>query len=105
MSSIDQPPATGGKPDKQPRKHTTFSAKQRQCLRYILNNPKCNRWKLGANIDRGYAPDVVQYLRQKGIDIITDMKLVEGHKVAIGHYSIGDKSKANVHKILRIEVV
>ena len=75
------------------KKHSTMSAVQRACIRYILENPACNRWQLGNAIDRGYAPDVVQYLRRKGLSVITDMRKTKDGNRPIGHYTISPESR------------
>ena len=82
------------------KKHGTMSAVQRACTRYILENPDCNRWELGEAIGRGYAPDVVQYLRRKGIEVITDMRKVAFKKVPIGFYTIHPESRAKAWQMI-----
>ena len=77
-----------------------MSAVQRACTRYILENPSRHRWDLGDAIDRGYAPDVVQYLRQKGIKVVTDMKKVSWKKRPIGFYSIAPESRAKAWQMV-----
>ena len=77
-----------------------MSAVQRACTRYILENPACTRWQLGSAIERGYAPDVVQYLRLKGISVITDMRKVKGKKRPIGHYIISRESRAKAWQMV-----
>ncbi len=89
-------------PDKK-KKHGTMSSVQRACTRFILENPDCNRWELGKAIERGYAPDVVQYLRQKGIKVITDMRKVAFKKVPIGFYTIHPESRAKAWRMIRGE--
>jgi len=74
------------------KKHGTLSSVQRACLRFLLDNPDSNRWELVGGIGRGYAPDVVQYLRRKGIQIITDMRKVNGKNRPIGFYTIAPES-------------
>lgn len=86
-------------PNKQ-KKHSSMSAVQRACTRFILENPGCNRWQLGTAIDRGYAPDVVQYLRRKGIGVLTDMRKVSEKKRPIGHYSIKHESREKAWKMV-----
>ena len=83
-----------------PKKHGTLNTVQRACLRYILENPACHRWQLGGAINRGYAPDVVQYIRQKGIKINTVQRKVEWKKRPIGFYSVASESKAKAWQMI-----
>lgn len=68
---------------------------QKLTLKFILEHPRCNRWELGGYIESGYSPDLVQYIRKTGIEIITEMvKYVKrsGVKTRIGLYSVDSNS-------------
>jgi len=82
------------------KKRGTLNAVQKACLRYILENPACHRWQLGSAINRGYAPDVVQYIRQKGIKINTVQCKVEWKKRPIGFYSVAPESRAKAWQMI-----
>ena len=91
MTISDQLPATGGAIKKiTPANYNTSALNYREKLALRrLQKGSCDRWELARAIGRGYAPDVVQYLRIKGIPVITTMTKVGYKNNPIGIYSLG----------------
>lgn len=72
-------------------------------VEYMLKHPDCNRWDLGAYIETGYAPDIIQHIRRKGIDIKTTIVPYtkrSGKKTHIGLYRIKANSINKAKKAL-----
>lgn len=47
---------------------------ERECLLFLLEYPRSDRWRLGAEVGVGYTPNIVRELRKKGYGIITYKK-------------------------------
>ncbi len=80
-----------------------LSPLRRLALKYILENPRCNRWELGTYLESGYAPDIVQYIRKAGYRIITEMveyTKKSGIETEIGLYSVDPRSIKDAEKAI-----
>jgi len=92
MDKKKQPPSPKSNHHNQANNSTNrFNETQKLTLEFILKHPNCNRWELGAYIETGYAPDIIQHIRRKGIDIKTTIVPYtkrSGKKTTIGLYSI-----------------
>ena len=104
MNNKKQSPSPKGNHQKQVNTSTSrFNETERLTLEFILKYPNCNRWDLGAYIETGYAPDIIQHIRKKGIGIKTTIVPYtkrSGKKTHIGLYSI----KANSLEKARLAV-
>ena len=97
MDDNNDTPQPQGAPRKQNKNNliSRLSPLRKLTLQYILEHPRCNRWELGAWVESGYAPDIIQYIRKAGIRINTEMvkyKKRSGVETEIGLYSVDERS-------------
>lgn len=98
----DTPPKQGNK-DTSNTSTVNLGETEKLTVEYLLKHPDCNRWDLGAYIETGYAPDIIQHIRKKGIDIKTTIVPYtkrSGKKTHIGLYKIKSNSTDKAQKAL-----
>ena len=90
-------PSAKGAPENQQANNNKIhlSPIQSRAVKLLLNK-SCISWDLEILIHCRYAPDIIQHIRRKGIEVITTMvphkRLTDGKTVRVGKYSIAPSS-------------